>query len=64
MAESEKMDGRPSPYAPASVPKKCGAVPPSSLARRSVEGPYSLSVAPSVSSPKEPRGKERGKPEA
>ncbi len=64
MAQTERMDGQPSPYAPASTPKKRGAAPASSLARRSVEGPYSLSVAPSPSPPKEPRGKERGKPEA
>lgn len=64
MAQSEKMDGRPSPYAPASVPRKCRAVPPSSLARRSVEGPYSLSIAPSASPPKEPPAKQPGEPEA
>lgn len=64
MVHSDNMNGRPSPYVPASVLKKRDAAPPSSLAKRSVQGPYSLSVAPPVKSSKEARGKESAKPEA
>jgi hypothetical protein len=46
VAQNDKMNGRPSPYAPSPLPRIQGILPPSSLAMRSVAGPYSLSAAP------------------
>ncbi len=44
MAQDDKMNARRSPYAPAPPPQMPEVAPPSSLAKRSVASPYTLTA--------------------
>lgn len=56
MMDNEKAYERPDAYAPPPLPLIPVVVPPSSLVRRSVAGPYNLNAAPSLDSQPPARG--------